>query len=255
MQVLTASGDLRNVSPRAYPLAGIDAHQLRSPSSQAIPLGRLPSGETRMLAISRIYRTNPVVYACVHLIARGLSSIAVRTFQNTPDGERQRIRADLPPSGPGRPSAAVQLDQLARRPAPRVSRRKLVFKTVLDTAIYGNAVAGFTWGDYGPNQVWPIPWRRTVVELDDPMTVGNFQVWGTNGKRDIDPLHAIHWTWGDDPESPLGVSPLESLQYTIALHNAIDRHLISYYGNAARPSGVLKVDKMPRKEDVDLIRE
>jgi len=253
MQVLTPSGELRRV--RSFPMAGLDLHQSRSPSSSAIPLGRLPSGETRMLAISRVYRTNPVVMACVHLLARGISSIPLRTYKADSNGERMRVRSDLPPAGPGRPAAGVSLDALAQHPAPGLSRRRLVFRNVLDLAVFGNAVAAFNWGPYGPDELWPIPWRRCVVHLTDPMTINAYDAWGAAGRVVLSPDRVIHWNWGDDPESPIGVSPIESLQFTIALHNAIDRHLVSYYGNAARPSGILKFERMPKGDEIERVRE
>lgn len=256
MKLLTADGQLQRA--RSFPMQGLDAHQLRSPSSSAIPLGRLPSGETRMLAISRVYRTNPIVMACCHLIARGLSRVPLRTYRmdRNAKGEPERVmlRADVPP-GPGRPNSGAALAQLARMPAPRLSRRRLIFRSALDVGIFGNAVAAFDWGLYGPTELWPIPWRRCVVHLTDPMTITQYDAWGAQGRVTLDPQHVVHWTWGDDPESPIGVSPIESLQFTIALHNAIDRHLISYYGNAARPSGVLKLARMPKGDDVEKIRE
>lgn len=255
MQVLTAAGGLERVGQRSYPLSGLDVQQVRSPSAQAIPLTRLPTGEMRMLALSRVYRTNPLVYACVHLLARGLSSIPVRTYTASADGERRRIRSDLPLPGPGRPPAGLALDRLFRCPAPRVSRRRLVFRAMVDIAVFGNALQAFQWGAYGPNELWPVPWRRTRVITEDPMSVLWWEAWGAGGSRVLLPESTVHVTWGDDPESVIGVSPIESLSYTIALHNAIDRHLVSYYGNAARPSGILKLNSMPKKDDIEGIRE
>jgi HK97 family phage portal protein len=255
VQVLTATGALEQIHQRSYPLSGIDVQQMRSPGAQAIPLTRLPTGEMRMLALSRVYRTNPLVYACVHLLARGLSSIPVRTYTATGDGARRRVRSDLPPTGPGRPPAGMALDRLFRQPAPRVSRRKLIFRAMIDIAVFGNALQTFNWGNYGPNEVWPVPWRRVRVVTEDPMSILWWEAWGAGGSRLLDPNETVHITWGDDPESVIGVSPIESLQYTIALHNAIDRHLVSYYGNAARPSGILKLNQMPKGDDVERIRE
>jgi HK97 family phage portal protein len=256
MKLLDTKGKLVPTT-RSYPLAGMDMHQTRSPSSAAIPLGRLPSGETRMLAISRVYRTNPIVMACVHLLARGISTTPLNTYRYDSDGERVQMRSDLPPDGPVATADlyGIALDSLARKPAPSLSRRRLIFRTVVDLAIFGNGLASFSWGPYGPDELWPIPWRRCVVHLTDPMTIEGYDVWGAAGKVPLFPQNAIHWAWGDDPESPIGVSPIESMQFTIALHNAIDRHLVSYYANAARPSGVLKLARMPKEEDVTRIRE
>jgi HK97 family phage portal protein len=258
-QLLTTAGDVADIPTipraRAYPLSGIDTGRIQLGGAQAIPLSRLPSGETRMLAISRVYRTNPVIFACVHLIARGLSSIPIRTYTVDSSGERRRIRGDVPPAGPGRPPAGVLLDNLMRQPAPRISRRKLVFKTTLDTAIFGNALQVFNWGPYGPSELWPVPWRRVRVNSNDPMQAIGYTVSGVSGSKTFAPEEVIHYSWGDDPESVVGVSPIEALQYTIALHNAIDRHLVSFYGNAARPSGILKLQNMPKPGDVDAIRE
>lgn len=256
MQVLSAAGQLEQIRQRSYPLGGIDVQQIRSPGAQSIPLTRLPTGEMRMLALSRVYRTNPLVYACCHLLARGLSSIPVRSYTAAANGERRRVRSDLPPDSSARPPAAgLALDRLFRQPAPRVSRRRLIFRAMIDVCVFGNALQTFNWGNYGPDELWPVPWRRIRVVTEDPMSVLWWEAWGAGGSRMLAPEECVHITWGDDPESVVGVSPIESLQYTIALHNAIDRHLVSYYGNAARPSGILRLSQMPKDDDVERIRE
>src|SRR5205807_2450034 len=69
------------------------------------------------------------------------------------------------------------------------------------------------------------------------------------------PDDCVHFCWGDDPESATGSSPLEACHYTIALYDAIQRHVVNFYGNSARPSGVLKVSRMPSKRELDVMHE
>jgi len=58
-----------------------------------------------------------------------------------------------------------------------------------------------------------------------------------------------------DPETPIAPSPLESLQWTIALMDAMSRNVTAFFQNAARPSGVLKLATMPEDRELATMRE
>lgn len=63
----------------------------------------------------------------------------------------------------------------------------------------------------------------------------------TSEMRVLDRADFIHLAWNDDTESPLGVSPLASLHYTHALHDAALRFAVAYMDNGVFPSGMVEV--------------
>jgi hypothetical protein len=67
------------------------------------------------------------------------------------------------------------------------------------------------------------------------------------------PEQVIHFNAADDPESVLGLSPIGSLKYTLALHDALQRHLVNFFDNAARPSGNLKLQPGASEKAIEAV--
>jgi HK97 family phage portal protein len=254
VKVLTSSGRYQSVDQRSWPLAGVDLPRPTSSAYSALPMARLPTGEARLMSLQRIYRSNPLVFACSNLLAKGLSTLPLKTLQLDADGQHHRVRGDLP-NQQGRPSAGARLDNLMRYPAPLQSRRKLIYKSVIDQCVYGDALWSVQKGQDGPSELWHVPWRKVQVNEGDTTPVVMYEVKGTRGTRSLMPEDVVHFSWGADPESQVSTSPLEACQYTIALMEAINRHLINYYGNRARPSGIFKVQRMPDDKALAKMRE
>lgn len=258
MKVLTANGDYAGISNRSWPLAGLEFPGQMSSAWSSIELASLPSGEVRLASYATIFRTNPWVWACAQTIARGIARLPIHVFELQPDGSRKRVRGDLP-GQPGRPNGGQQLDSLLRRPSPQVSRRRLVFRTVLNEIIYGNALWTMDKGPSGVSALWHVPWRKVVVHTGEQVPILFYEVRGNlgpvagDGKKYI-PEDVVHFTATDDPETELGTSPLPSLRHTIALHDALARHLTAFFQNQARLSGHLKVDKGTSKQNLEQIR-
>jgi HK97 family phage portal protein len=67
--------------------------------------------------------------------------------------------------------------------------------------------------------------------------------------------HGLHLTINEDIEGPLGVSPLESLHATHALHEAAWRFARSYLENGMFPSGVVSLPERATLKQAELTRE
>lgn len=256
MRLLSASGELVPVRERSWPLSGLDTPKRESNGHYAIPLASAPGGPPNYATYRQIYRTNPWVYAAANAIAYGLSRMAIVTYELDSNGDRGPVRGDLP-TRPGRPVAGQSLDKLMKMPEPGVGRHEWIRKISLDRLVYGNALAtqDREGGAGLPSWLWHVPWRRVQILEGDTVPILGYQIAGGRGNRVLDVSDVVHFGRHGDLDTPLGVSPLEPLRYTVALHDALQRHLNAYFQNAARPSGILKVQPGTSKENQALIQE
>lgn len=236
-----------------------------SPYRGSIPL--VASGQTERRATYRaIYLTNPWVYGAVNKLARDLGRLPLHAFSLEASGERTRVRSDLPTT-PGRLAAGQTLDRLLRTPAGRRSRFAHMYGTAVDRLVYGNSLweilreanAG------APTGLLRRRFRDVVrvEESDDGEPLyyeiasrggGPFALAVSDRSIKLGPEEVVHFGRGGDPESVVGISPLESCKYTIALYEAVVRQLVAYFANEARPSGVVQKPDLKR-EQANLIRE
>src|SRR5690606_41805954 len=121
---------------------------------------------------------------------------------------------------------------------------------MIDRLVYGNALAeklrdGST--SDGIAGLQRIRWRNVawVEEGSDglPLYYDIHRGSSPYGQiRRVGPDDVIHFGRGVDPENPVAPSPLESAQHTIALYEAVVRHLKAFFENPARPSGPVQVE-------------
>lgn len=247
MQLLTTEGTYAPV-PSAADFSG-GQHLTASQGARTIKLVDGPGGSARYARYIDIYRTNPWVYAAVNLKARALGRLPIHVFAFDADGNRQRIRSDLP-RAPGRPTGPEQLDRLLRRPEPGVSRRNLLSGAMRDRSIFDNVLIEILKENDG-SEVTGLR-RHRWADVDPQLTRDGTDIIGFSvpdgtdrnprRRRMIPRDQAIHITEGD-VDGPLGVSPIEAMQYTQALYDAVGRYLLSYFTNQASPSGHVKIDQ------------
>src|SRR5207302_7466651 len=105
--------------------------------------------------------------------------------------------------------------------------------------------------------LWHAPWRQVTVHGSDIVPILSYEVRGTLGAEGkfFAPDDVIHFCSGDDPDKPIGLSPLEPLKHTMALLDAINRHTGAFFANQARLSGHLKVGPNTQDRDLERIRE
>jgi HK97 family phage portal protein len=255
MHVQAATGESVDVSKRGWPLAGTNYQSEYSQSWAGLRMGALPTGESRILSLRRIYKGNPWVYGIVNMIANGLAGFPIRVTDWGPSGQRRPVRGDLPQTRPGPPSALQQLDFRLNHPAPRISRRRTVRRAMIDKLVYGNGMWVKEGDGYGGLAgLWHTPWRTVAVIAGVNQPIVGYRAMGFAGTKVFDLSEVVHFGEGD-PDAPISPSPLESLQYTIALMDAMSRHLVGFFQNQARPSGVLKMSQMPQEDELNLLRE
>lgn len=209
------------------------------------------SDELRRITYTGVYKTNPWVWACVHAKARGLSRFPLHVFEYDAAGNRTRVRSDLPGQSPGPLTAGQHLDQLLRQPDPERSRQASFRSAVTSRLIHGNALWEIVRERGRVTALKPHPWSKvSVVDNRYELNATGY----TSDRRRLAPEDVIHFGRGEDPENLVAPSPIGALAATLALYDAIARHLHSFFKNQARPSGHLKVPLGLSPEDQERVR-
>lgn len=220
-----------------------------------------PSMGVRQWATYRmVYRTNPWVFASVQMLSKGIARLPLHTFSTDSKGHYVRERGDLPNSL-GRPTGPQQLDKMLRNGFSGLSRNAMFGSTMNDRLVCGNGLWRILRDTYGaPNAFRRIPWRDMIQVIPDEYgmpLVYVYRTWNGIGYGPIERVPAsdvIHFGQGSDPEGLYGMSPLESCRHTLALHDALVRHLIAFFSNSARPSGFVSIDKDLNADRAEEIR-
>lgn len=257
-------------------LAAADAHPLGPGGSGSVggytTLGSIPlvpsAGLDRSATYRGIYLTNPWVWAAVNMISRSVARLPIQVYDLDERARKTRIRGDVPLT-PGRPTGGQMLDRLLDAPNGRVSRFAHMRTTLVDRLVLGNAIWEIEKDNFGAVAALPrLKWRTVckvhegydgspiMYEVQDDQRL---QYIGGD-RRFLMPDDVIHFGLAGDTEQPWGTSPLEACRHTIALYDAIMRHLVNYMANSMRPSGNLKIDsvKLTReraKEIRDMLTE
>lgn len=249
--------------PSATTLPGVPAMPAYA-AGGSVELLRDETGSRRRVRFAEIARSNPWVMASVNERASLASRVPIHVFRPVPagrDGHRERVRVGDDGAGEG-------LARLLAHPEPRLSGRRLRRRVVGDLLVHSNAllekvrqggqVVGLRWqpwlgvdplgSDDGLSiTAWRVPVQRRLGWLQVTPPAGPW--------RTIDAEDAIHVTLNDDTETPLGVSLLESLHATHALHEAAWRFARHYLEEGAFPSGVVEISDRATLEQAKLTRE
>lgn len=249
MLIQTPTGDLHEVRERAWPLAGLNGPRTTYGVDNTNPLLRLV-GDDQYATLVRLYKENPWLNAGVRAIAWGLARADLATYNRLPGDQRERVRWDA--VTPGRNSAAATLDRRLNAPVGRIGPQRRMRATMVDYLLRGNAL----WDISQPEGVWHVPWRHIEVIEGDREPIIGYRIKGATRDRFLAPEDVVHFSTGDDPDSVIGISPLVSLRHTLALHDALQRHIVKFFENSARPSGNLRVSNPNASPDLlDRLRD
>src|SRR4051794_11552524 len=113
MHLISTAGTPVSVSERGWPMANLDTPTPQRNGNSLIQLAMLPGGTPNYATFAKIYRSNPWVYAAVQAKAMALSRLPLYIYELDSQGNRRRVRGDLPGSL-GRPSTGQALDNLLR---------------------------------------------------------------------------------------------------------------------------------------------
>jgi HK97 family phage portal protein len=242
----------------APPSPGMSA-RLGWTTAGALPMAQ-SMGVRRWATYRSVYQTNPWVWASVQMLSKGIARLPLHTFSTDANGHFVRERGDV--TSAGRPSGPQQLDKLLRNGFSGLSRNAMFGGTMIDRLVYGNALWMIQRDTFGsPNGFKRIRWRdmlRVIPDADGMPLAYEWRPWNGYSYGPVTTVVArdvIHFGSGSDPEGLYGLSPLESCRHTLALHDALVRHLVAFFSNSARPSGFVSIDKDINKSRSDEIRQ
>lgn len=246
VQLVTNTG-LHEVRRRDYIASGLGGVAPYYPRPTAVAL----VGDGGIASYAKLYRENPWLNAGVRTIAWGVSRAHLHTYVRQADGQRKQVRADF--DSPGPRGAAARIDQMLQMPTGPKGPQRRMRRTMVDLLVWSNALWEYV-PTYDGYDLRHIAWRRVEPLVVNDEILG-FKVRSDNGdERYLGIDQVIHFCTDDDPDSPLGAPPIQALKYTLQLHDAIQRHLTNFFGNAARPSANLKVPPTAKREDIEYMQ-
>lgn len=241
MRIAGPDGALTQVQERRWALSGLNQGATYAASDPIINLVSSPSSPQNYARFSDIYKANPYVFASVNVIANSLARLPLKVYQRGARGSKIEIHR-APPGSVGRLSLGQELAALMARPTRGMSTQAWLKRVVIDKLVFGNSlvIAG-AGSSTVPAELAHVNWRDIEVKTGDTVPILYYRVSGTKDVKTYVPLDVIHFGYGTDIDSPLGISPILGLRHTVKLHDAVTRHLAKYYENAARPSGILRL--------------
>ncbi|WP_280441067.1 phage portal protein [Nocardia brasiliensis] len=172
-----------------------------------------------------LWRTQPAVRTCVSFLARNIAQLGIHTFRRVSDTERERVTEH-------------PVSDLIERPAPWMTRYRLMNSLVHDFAIFDRAYWWKTKTANG-NGLIRLPPPLVTPKGENWLTPDSFEVSASKGKRII-PADQVVYFRGYSGTNDFGTSPIESLRQTLAEEFAATRMREQVLRNGARISGYLQ---------------
>ncbi|MFG6082049.1 phage portal protein [Paracoccus litorisediminis] len=196
---------------------------------------------------------SPIVAACVRTYSETVASLPARHVSEYP-GEGTQVITTSP------------LSRVLRAPNPYQTGPDFFAMLVADLFACGNAFAVAVRDDRNMIvELHPVAARSVSIHVahDPDGSAAIFYLLpdaallpASLAGQVIPQRDMLHLKLGADPRNPLrGRSPVEALAAQIASTGAISAHQAAFFGNMARPSGVLTTDERLTKEQVVQLRE
>lgn len=231
---------------------------IAGPMSSYVRLTDGPGGQPRWASYADVLLSNPWGFATIHTIARGLGRLPLKIYEpdlndDTEPGTVAHIINPNRKDPAGRIAWALRYpNQLPKPVNSPMSRKALLYSTVVSKLIHGNSLWEKRLDDNGqlagfkfiPNEQISMDEEALVYTISEPQ-YGSINVGLGGNKGDgeytLTPDKVVHfglWETGRRPWTP---SPVTALHSSIALYDAVTRHMVSFFSNGARVSGHLKL--------------
>jgi HK97 family phage portal protein len=189
-----------------------------------------------------LYKKNPWVRTCVDLIAQR----ATADDYSVVSASYNKAAVD---------ALSVVLDHIN----PKQSLRRMLRSLYRDLQINGNWYCRVQFNKNVPVALYRIDFRTIApvpVKVGFPTQYSIFR----NGRNDLVPdlipaEQIIHLTLNDGGENSCGLSPMESLDFTLALDQAARTFNQGFLSNGAKAGDIYSMDKDMSPEQVDRERE
>jgi len=171
--------------------------------------------------------TSAVVYACVNVLAQTIAALPLLVYRRRPDGGKERA-----------PEHRL-FPLLHHAPNPEMTAYELRACLVGHVCLWGNAYCEIERSDAGVNGLWPLrPDRMTPTRDADNALVYDYRLPDGTLKR-FQFAQIMHWR-GLSTNGIIGYSPIRQGAESIALDMATRQTGNRFFGNDARPGGILK---------------
>lgn len=185
----------------------------------------------------------PRTLAGVHIDEQAALSItavwcAVSTISNLVAGLPLNVYAHLPNGGKREAPEHPLYDLLHYSPSPELSKESFWSSMMVSTLLHGNGYAEIERsGDGRPVALHVLP-TLSVTPFRDPELGLVYEVKVGSDKVYLSPESCFHVA-GISPDGITGFSPIKLARESFAMSKAADNFGASFFGNAARPAGVL----------------
>lgn len=264
MHVVTSSGDVVAVRATTVDRPRWYGNSRTTPSVGAIQLLANINGPAKYKRLWELYSTNPWLFATVDMLAVGVSRVDLEVHEPDENGDSSPVPV-FAAQPQGSPDAARSLVNLIQEPTEGVDWQSWARDFTTQRKVYGNALAVIERPSPSamPTALRIIPWPWVSVDVVDGVVLRYVVTYPTGRETTFVPSEVIHWgktmsnregLWG------CSASPIEALEHTMRLYDAIARHLESFYKNSARLSGQLKIDGGNKnaatlKAELDMLQE
>lgn len=176
------------------------------------------------------YQKNVIVYRCVSLISRGLSSVPWQLYQ----GERRLTTHPLL--------------TLLQNPNPQQGLPRFMEALISYLLLAGNAYIEAVFSHEEPFELYLLrPDRTKVVPgISGIPEAYDYTLNGRTLRIPVDPLNGksriLHIRTFHPLHDWYGMSPIEAAAHAIDQHNAVAGHNLSLLQNGGRPSGALQIN-------------
>lgn len=167
------------------------------------------------------------VYAAVRIISESVAMLPLFTYRTLADGGREKAT--------NHPAYAL----LHRAPNPEMSKFEFIETLIAHAVLRGNAYAEIEWSNSGrPLALWPLNPAMMTVERVGGNLIYTYRL--PQGQETQLPAWRIHHIRGLSGNGVLGYSPIKFAMQSIGLGLALEEYGARFFGNGARPGGVLE---------------
>lgn len=169
------------------------------------------------------------VWACVRLLAGSVAQLPLCLYREGKNGSKQKA-AEHP-----------LYPLLHQRPNARQTIFEFVRFTVTSLALRGNALSFVERSRGEVLSIWPLHWHAITPEPDGAAL--KFAYRPQIGEAATFRASECWYVFGESTDGVIGCSPISMARESFGLGLALQRYGARYFGNGARPSGVLQTDK------------
>ncbi|HMR01754.1 MAG TPA: phage portal protein [Candidatus Competibacter phosphatis] len=171
--------------------------------------------------------TFSAVYACVRILSESVAMLPLFTYRRLANGGKEKA------------TDTAIYNLLHRTPNPEMTSFEFRETLIAHVATWGNGYAEIEWSNSGqPLALWPLNPARMQVSRRAGNLVYLYEL--PNGQAVTLPAYRVHHLRGLSGNGVVGYSPIRLAMQSIGVGLALEEYGARFFGNGARPGGVLK---------------